>query len=64
MLQEMQRTRQAIRAGCAFFGVSQKELAERLGMSPETMSRKMSGSDFTERELISAEKEINWRRFT
>ena len=56
-------TRAAIRAGCAYTGVTQQELAKKMGIRPETLSRKMKGRAFTEDELEIAQGVIKYRAF-
>ena len=63
MCQEMRETRAAIRAGCAYTGVTQAELAGKMNIRPETFSRKMSGVPFTEYELIVADKVVKFSAF-
>ena len=53
----------AIRAGLAFTGWTQAELAKRLGIAPETMSRKMRRPEmFTGAEIETIQRTFRWAR--
>ena len=56
-------TRRAIKAGCAYWGINQQALAKKMGIRPETLSRKMKGKSFTEDELEVAQKYTNYLSF-
>ena len=42
-------------------GVKQEYVAERLGIRPETFSRKMHGKSFTEEELVEIKQMFHWK---
>jgi len=42
-------------------GMHQEELARRIGIRPETLSRKMNGKPFTEDELVAIKRLFRWK---
>ncbi len=54
----------AIRAGLAFTGWTQAELAQRLGIHEDTLGRKLKNpGSLTLAELIAADRAVKWTAF-
>lgn len=53
--------RARVKAGLAYIGMTQGELARRLGICQPTMSRKMNGMPFTEFEMLRIARIIGWK---
>ena len=56
--------RRSIFAGLAYTGKTQQELAQKLGISYNTLRRRLNSPDsFTKAELAAADKVIRWTAF-
>ena len=54
----------AIRAGMAYTGHTQEDLARKMGISPETLKRRLDRPErFTIAELEAAERVLKWSKF-
>ena len=63
--EELRDIRSAIRAGCAYTGVTQYELAGFMGIDKATLNRKLNakGRRFTDEELAIAQEMVRYRDF-
>lgn len=50
-----------IKAGLVYLGMSQGEMARRIGLDRSTFSRKMNGMPFTENEMLRIARIIGWK---
>ena len=56
------RYRAQIRAEMAFASLKASDMARKLGIEPETFSRKMNGHrDFSEREMRAIQRTFGWK---
>lgn len=56
--------KRAIRAGMGYTGHTQQELARKMGISEDTLRRKLRNPvGFTLRELIAADNAVRWTAF-
>ena len=54
----------AIRAGMAYTGHTQDQLARKMGISVDTLKRRLDHPDrFTVAELEAADRVVKWRQF-
>lgn len=61
MIREMASVRAEIVTSMKETGMRQEELARRIGIRPETLSRKMNGKPFTEDELVAIKRLFRWK---
>lgn len=61
MIREMASVRAEIVTSMKETGMRQEELARRIGIRSETLSRKMNGRPFTEDELIAIKQLFRWQ---
>lgn len=61
MSESVKQYRARVKAGLAYIGMTQGELARRLGIGKQTLSRKMNGMPFTEFEMLRIARIIGWK---